>query len=123
MHSTLETIIHLSSYPLFKELRAKLIGVFGNNDGGHEFLKKRFRENERLEIRGNFAEITFGELKIALLHGSDRELLKSLVKGENSDLIVHGHTHNAETYRKGETLVVNSGEVWLFKRQANRCIV
>ena len=79
MHSTLETIIHLSSYPPFKELRAKLIGVFGNNDGGHEFLKKRFRENERLEIRGNFAEITFGELKIALLHGSDRELLKSQV--------------------------------------------
>jgi len=97
--------------PPFKELRAKLIGVFGNNDGGHEFLKKRFRENERLEIRGNFAEIASGKLKIALMHGSDRELLKSLVKGESFDLIVHGHTHNAETCRKGETLVANSGEV------------
>lgn len=112
-----ELALHAGDYvspfviPLFKELKAKLIGVFGNNDGDHELLKKRFSENERLEIRGNFAEIAFGELKIALLHGSDRELLKSLVEGESFDLIVHGHTHNAETYRNGETLVVNPGEV------------
>ena len=47
---------HVSPFviPLFKELKAKLIGVFGNNDGDHELLKKRFSENERLEIRGNF---------------------------------------------------------------------
>jgi len=55
-----ELALHTGDYvspfviPLFKELKAKLIGVFGNNDGDHELLKKRFSENERLEIRGNF---------------------------------------------------------------------
>lgn len=58
--ASVELALHAGDYvspfviPLFKELKAKLIGVFGNNDGDHEFLKKRFSENERLEIRGNF---------------------------------------------------------------------
>jgi putative phosphoesterase len=46
-----------------------------------------------------------------LLHGSDKELLKSLIESESFDVVVHGHTHNAEVYRKGKTLVVNPGEV------------
>lgn len=112
-----EFVLHAGDYvspfviPRFKELRAKLIGVFGNNDGDHEFLKKRFSENERLEIRGYFAEITVDGTKIALLHGSDGELLKALVESSSFDIIVHGHMHNSEAYRKGRTLIVNPGEV------------
>jgi len=112
-----ELVLHAGDYvapfviPHFKELKAKLVGVFGNNDGDHELLRKRFSENEKLEIRGNFAEVTTDNLKIALLHGSEKELLKSLIESGGFDIVVHAHTHNAETYRKGETLVVNPGEV------------
>jgi putative phosphoesterase len=112
-----ELVLHAGDYvspfviPRFKDLKARLIGVFGNNDGDHELLKKRFSENERLEIRGNFAEVTVSDLKIALLHGSDIELLKSLIEAGGFDAVIHGHMHNAEIYRKGETLVVNPGEV------------
>jgi hypothetical protein len=112
-----ELVLHAGDYiapfviPHFKELKAKLIGVFGNNDGDHELLRKRFSENEKLDIRGNFAEITTDNLKIALLHGSEKELLKSLIESGSFGVVVHAHTHNAETYRKGETLVVNPGEV------------
>jgi len=112
-----ELVLHAGDYvapfviPKFKELMAKMIGVFGNNDGDRELLKKRFSENARLEIRGNFAEIKVGNTKIALLHGSEEELLKSLIESETFNIVVHGHTHKAETYRKGKTLVVNPGEV------------
>jgi len=88
-----------------------LTGVFGNNDGDHELLKKRFGENERLEIRGYFADISIENLRIALLHGNDRELLKALVESGSFNIIIYGHTHNAEIYRKTKTLVVNPGEV------------
>jgi hypothetical protein len=114
---SIELVLHAGDYvspfviPKFKELRPKLIGVFGNNDGDHDLLGKRFSENERLELRGTFAELTFDNVKIALLHGSDKELLKSLIDCESFDVVVHGHTHNAEVYRKGETLIVNPGEV------------
>ena len=77
-----ELVLHAGDYvapfviPKFQKLKAKLIGVFGNNDGDREFLKKKFGEYEGLEMRGNFAEIVVDGLKIALLHGNEKELLE-----------------------------------------------
>lgn len=111
-----ELVLHAGDYiapfviPRFGELKAKLVGVFGNNDGDHELLKKRFSELG-LEMRGGFAELNVDGLKIALLHGHEEELLKALINSEGFDVVVHGHTHKAEAYRKGKTLVVNPGEV------------
>ena len=95
----------------FKQLKAKLIGVFGNNDGDHEFLKKRFADIETAEIRGNFAEVIVDGLKIALLHGENEEFLQSLVNTESYDVVVHGHSHEAKTYKKDKTIVINPGEI------------
>lgn len=110
-----ELVLHAGDYiapfvvPHFKPLKADLIGVFGNNDGDQELLKKRFSELGA-EIRGRFAEVIVEGLRIAVLHGDEEELLRSLIHVESHDVIVHGHTHEAKTYRKGETLVINPGE-------------
>jgi putative phosphoesterase len=112
-----ELVLHAGDYvsPFtvlrLKELRARLIGVFGNNDGDHEFLKQIFSKNERSEIRGSFAKVPLEGLKLVLLHGSERELLEALIESQSFDLVVHGHSHNAEVSRRGRTLVVNPGEV------------
>jgi len=111
-----ELVLHAGDYvapfvvPHFKPLKANLVGVFGNNDGDKELLKKRFTEMGA-EIRGNFAEVIVEGLRIALLHGDETELLRSLIDVESHDVVVHGHTHEAKTYRKGKTLVINPGEV------------
>lgn len=110
-------VLHAGDYvapfviPRFKDLEAELIGVFGNNDGDREVLKRRFDEHEGLQIRGDFAEIVVDSMKIALLHGNEEELLKTLIENESFDAVFHGHTHNAEVCRKGKMLVVNPGEV------------
>lgn len=54
--------------PHFKQLKADLIGVFGNNDGEQEGLKKQF-ERLGVHLRGSFATVITRELKIILLHG------------------------------------------------------
>ena len=111
-----ELVLHAGDYVApftvlrFKQLKAKLIGVFGNNDGDHEYLRKRFADVKRAEIRGNFAEVNTDGLKIALLH-DDGELFQSLVNVQCYDAVVHGHTHEARVYRKGKTIVINPGEV------------
>ncbi len=111
-----ELVLHAGDYiaPFvvshFKLLKADLIGVFGNNDGDKELLKKRFADMG-VEIRGNFAEIVIDELKVAMLHGHEEELLRSLIGVDSYDVVVHGHTHEAGAYREGETLVINPGEV------------
>ena len=94
----------------FKPLEAKLIGIFGNNDGDHQFLKKRFKEINA-EIRGRFAEINAEGVKIAMIHGEDMELLTSLIGTGSYDAIVHAHSHEAKIYRQGKTTVINPGEV------------
>jgi len=110
-------VLHSGDYiapfviPKFKELKARLIGVFGNNDGDRQLLRKRFSEQEHLDIRGNFARVTVDSLKIALLHGDDEELLKALIESRSFDVVVHGHVHKAGVYQEGKTLVVNPGEV------------
>jgi putative phosphoesterase len=112
-----DLVLHAGDYvspfviPRFKGLKARLIGVFGNNDGDHEFLKRRFDEDKHSEIRGNFAKLVVGNVKIVLLHGTDEELLNALIDSEAFDVVVHGHAHEAKVCRKGKTLVVNPGEV------------
>jgi putative phosphoesterase len=109
-------VLHAGDYiapfvvPHFKPLKADLIGVFGNNDGDRKLLRKRFSDLGA-EIRGRFAEVATDGLRIGMVHGEEEELLRSLINVEGYDVIVHGHTHEAKTYRKGRTLVVNPGEV------------
>lgn len=111
-----ELVLHAGDYvapfvvPHFRSLKANLIGVFGNNDGDKELLKNRFTEMGA-EIRGGFAEVIVDKLRIALLHGDEMELLRSLIDVGSYDIVVHGHTHEAKTYRKGKTLVINPGEI------------
>jgi len=118
-----ELVLHAGDYvspfviPHFKPFKGKFIGVFGNNDGDHEFLKRRFAEFG-LEIRGYFAEVKIDGLRIALLHGGEpggppgpSELLKSLISADCYDVIIHGHVHEAKAYKKGRTLIINPGEV------------
>ena len=112
-----ELVLHAGDYvspftvPKFKALNMKLIGVFGNNDGDHEFLKKRFSECPNWKIRGRFAEVNVEGFKIALLHGDETELLNALINCGGFDAVVHGHSHAKVTRRNGKTLIVNPGEV------------
>jgi len=111
-----ELVLHAGDYvapfviPKFKALNCRLIGVFGNNDGDHELLKKRFSETVNCEVRGRFAEIDVDGFKIALLHGDETELLNALVNHGGFDAVVHGHSHANITQKNGKTLVVNPGE-------------
>ena len=112
-----ELVLHAGDYVApfviakFKPLNCRLIGVFGNNDGDHEFLRKRFSETTNCEVRGRFAEIDVDGFIIALLHGDETELLNALINHGNFDAVVHGHSHANVSQKNGKTLVVNPGEV------------
>ncbi|MDD1677997.1 MAG: metallophosphoesterase [Methanomicrobiales archaeon] len=92
-------------------LNAPCIGVFGNNDGDHELLKKKMAEKEGFALGGSFATITFQNRSLAILHGHEPDLVDALIGGNTFDLIVHGHSHQRGIRQKGRTLVVNPGEV------------
>ena len=111
-----ELVLHAGDYVApfvashFKPLKAPLIGVFGNNDGDKNQLKKKFTELGA-DIRGRFAFLLIDGLRVALLHGDEKELMRSLLELESYDIIVSGHTHLEKTYRRGRTLIINPGTV------------
>jgi putative phosphoesterase len=111
-----ELVLHAGDYVApfvashFKPLKAPLIGVFGNNDGDRVLLKKKLAELGA-DLRGRFAFLLVDGLRIALLHGDQTELMRSLLELESHDVLISGHTHEMKMYRKGKTLVINPGAV------------
>ena len=110
-------VLHAGDYvagfviPKFKQLNCKLIGVFGNNDGDHELLKKRFSETTNCTIHERFAAVTVEGYKIALLHGTETELLDAIINSGYFDAVIHGHSHYKSIEKKGKTISINPGEV------------
>jgi uncharacterized protein len=110
-------VLHAGDYvagfviPKFKALNCKLIGVFGNNDGDHELLKKRFSETNNCTIHDRFTAVTIEGYRVALLHGHETELLNAIIDSESFDAVIHGHSHNMGIERKGKTLSINPGEL------------
>ena len=96
---------------VLKNLNAEMVGVFGNNDGDRDMLVKKCSEHPHLSIRGTFSRIHAGGMTIGLLHGSNLDLLDTLLSSGAFDLVVYGHTHRADVHMQGRTLAVNPGEV------------
>jgi putative phosphoesterase len=112
-----ELVLHAGDYcapfsvTKFKALNCKFIGVFGNNDGDQELLKKRFSETQNCEIHGRLAQIDIKGYKIALLHGDEPEVLFALMYSQRFNAVIHGHTHNRIIEQREKTLIINPGEL------------
>lgn len=94
----------------YMALKVHMIGVFGNNDAERGKLRDRFADMGH-EIKGRFAEVQAGDLRIALSHGDEDELLRSLTACGGYDVVVYGHTHQAKIVEEGRTLMINPGEI------------
>jgi len=98
----------------FSPLKAKFIGVFGNNDGDQIALKEKFApigkifsEAHRFEYLGK---------RFILMH--QPILVEPLARSREFDVIVYGHTHSVDLRRIEGTLLLNPGECggWLHGR-------
>jgi len=97
----------------FNKLQAKLVGVFGNNDGDKLYLIKRYQGIG--ELYEDYHELELDNKKIVLMH--QPKFLEALIASKKYDLIIYGHTHEIDL-REGPPLVLNPGEAggWLSGR-------
>ena len=94
---------------VFKELKCKLYAVFGNNDGERLFLKVKFEEIDA-EIGGNQFITEIDGKKIVLFHTLEPRLLDAVIRSNEFDVIISGHTHKASIKKENNTLAINPGE-------------
>ena len=113
-----ELLIHAGDWvapftiPLFTSLSpARVMGVFGNNDGEREGLAEKIASLGEIRKPPFITEI--GRRKTVILHEPD--LVDPLSKSGEFDLIIYGHTHRQEVRREGSSLIINPGELggWL----------
>jgi len=103
----------------YADLRPKMIGIYGNNCAEREKLREVYAAVGK-ELVGDFALVNADGRRIALLHGHDEALFRSITAHGAYDVVVHGHDHRASIARQGSTLVINPGEVggWVTGRSS-----
>ncbi len=107
-------VIHAGDYcspftiPLFKGL--PLEGIFGNNDGDKFLLMKKFDEIGAT-LHGDFFTFKADKLKFAVYHGTYPEITESLETCGKYDVVISGHTHQANVGAAGDTITINPGSV------------
>lgn len=116
-------VIHAGDYIFpgiikeFSKLNAKLIGVFGNNDGERNGILKSFTEING-ELIGEIGEIEIDDIKIGIYHGTDKHTKENIIQSKKFEILICGHTHKREplsstggriTNNSDSTLVLNPG--------------
>ncbi|MFP4496877.1 MAG: metallophosphoesterase [Vulcanimicrobiota bacterium] len=91
---------------VWERLKSDFLGVYGNNDGDKAHLKKMIRKVGNVYERPH--EFIIEGKKILMMHEPDD--LDQLVKSEEYDIIIYGHTHRQKIYKEGKTQVINPGE-------------
>lgn len=94
---------------VFKELKAPLTCVFGNNDGELLFLKEKFEEI-KATIQPNQYTTTLEGKRIALFHTLEPAILDAVIQSGQFAVIIYGHSHKAEIKKLNSTVIVNPGE-------------
>ena len=109
----LSLVIHTGDITLpkslkaFSKLKTPLVGVFGNND---QFEKEELiNESKKFDCKifdePHFLEIN--QKRIYILHHPEL-ITKNMT--ENSDFVIHGHTHRYRSEFINNALIFNPGE-------------
>ncbi len=92
------------TFEIFRELKCKFTGIFGNNDGDKLLLKEKSGGN----IHNQPRIITIGGKKIVIMHEPD--LVSALAHSGDFNIIVYGHTHRPVVKKVKDTLIINPGK-------------
>ena len=111
----IQSMIHLGDYIAPQTIRMlkgfKVQGIFGNNDGEKFGIQKAFQDIKGKIARGEFQELTLEGRKIALYHGTEEAITQALIKSQQYNIVLHGHTHEPINKQEGKTLSLNPGSL------------
>lgn len=97
------------TFRALKHLKCDFTGVYGNNDGEKVLLQKL--SSGRIFTQPHTIELA--EKKIVIIH--EHHVVDALADSGHFDMVVYGHTHEPDIRTRGNTLIVNPGELggWL----------
>lgn len=85
--------------------------VLGNVDV-YEHEVTAFPNGAGVTVCGRHAELEWCGRKVAVIHGDDPQPFFHLVRSQQFDYCLTGHTHLADDFLQGRTRVINPGAVY-----------
>jgi len=97
------------TFRALKHLACDFTGIYGNNDGERVLLQKL--SHARIFTQPYILELA--NRKIVIMH--EHQVVDALADSGHFDLVIYGHTHEPDIRKRGNTLIVNPGELsgWL----------
>jgi len=97
---------------LKENIKKNFYGVFGNNDGDHEFLRKTLGQICKL-VDGSIELVQeFDGKKVFASHMPTAKTIDALSNSGSFDIVLSGHTHSAVNKKNDNgVLIINPGEV------------
>jgi hypothetical protein len=96
----------------YRDLKAQLFGIFGNNDGDKLRLVKYAQKfNVNVKLKDQFMVLKKYKKNIAVYHGEYPEITSALEKSGSYDVVLHGHTHKPKKTKLGDTISLNPGSL------------
>ena len=97
------------TFRALKHLACDFTGIYGNNDGERVLLQKL--SHARIFTQPYILELA--NRKIVIMH--EHQVVDALADSGHFDLVIYGHTHEPDMRKRGNTLIVNPGELsgWL----------
>ncbi|GAB4410351.1 MAG: metallophosphoesterase [Thermodesulfovibrionales bacterium] len=92
------------TFEIFRELKCKFTGIFGNNDGDKLLL----REKSEGSIHNQPHIMTLRGRRVVIVHEPD--LVDALADSGHFDVVVYGHTHRPDIKKIKDTIIINPGK-------------
>lgn len=94
---------------ILQQFKGKVIFVWGNNEGEIEGMTKKFSDSKNIELCGKAYAGEIGGLKVFMNHYPEISVLAA--ESGEYDLCVYGHDHEYFEGKKGDTILLNPGEI------------
>ncbi|MFC1711578.1 metallophosphoesterase [Patescibacteria group bacterium] len=97
----------------FKNLQLPVKAVFGNNEGDKVNILARIKRNKiDFAYAPNYGlmwNLKLENKKIAVFHGHQKEITQSIIKSNQFDFVLTGHTHEPYIKTINKTVWINPG--------------
>src|SRR3954467_14664827 len=90
--------------------------VWGNPDWDRAGLR-RYAEALGIACHGAMADLALGGKRLAIIHGDETRLKRTLLDSRQYDYLLQGHTHVPADERVGRTRLINPGALFRTSRK------